>query len=226
MNLEALKSLSILYVEDEPLIRQNAIEFLSRYCDNVYEAQDGAEGFQIYQKEKPNIIISDIKMPKLNGLEFASKVRKDDKKTPIIMVTAHTQTNYLLKAVELQLIKYVVKPITSQKLKEALVMAVEALQGHKTLVVLDSITSYDSLNQALFVNQELIKLTHNQLLFLDILVKHKERIVTYKEIENIIWAYEGMSMDALRSLVRGVRKKLGGYFVENISGVGYRLIVA
>jgi len=155
MQLEILKSLSILYVEDEPLIRKNALEFLSRYCSYVYEAQDGEEGFQVYQEENIDIIITDIKMPKLNGLDFVSKIRQEDKTTPVIITTAHSDTEYLLKAVELQLVKYLIKPITSDNLKEALSMACDTLQNDTTsLIVLDKHTQYDTLNQTLFINKQ------------------------------------------------------------------------
>jgi DNA-binding response OmpR family regulator len=225
MNLDALKHLSLLYVEDEPLIRQNAVEYLARYCHRVYEAKDGIEGLEMYERHKPDIIISDISMPRLSGLDFASKIRKLDKSTPIVLATAHTKTEYLLKAVELQLIKYLVKPITSEKLEEALTIACHTLSDdHTHYIALDSITNYDTLNKTLILNDKLVKLTHNELLFFDFIVKNRQRVITYEEIENLIWTYEGMSMDALRSLVRGLRKKLHHTeCIENISGVGYRL---
>jgi DNA-binding response OmpR family regulator len=224
MNLELLKPLTILYVEDEPLIRQNAVEYLSRYCHKVYEAQDGVEGLEVYKREKPNLIISDINMPRLDGLAFASHIRQTDKTTPIILATAHTETEYLLKAVELQLIKYIVKPVTSEKLNHALTLACSTLDTSYThSISLSKDTHYDTLNQTLCISDTLVKLTHNELLFFDFIVKNRQRAITYKEIENLIWAYEGISMDALRSLVRGLRKKLVGDFIENVSGVGYRL---
>jgi len=222
--MEFLKHLTLLYVEDEPLIRANASEYFNRYCKKVFEAKDGQEGLDIYHAHKPDLIISDINMPKLNGLEFASQIRKTDKTTPIILATAHTQTEYLLKAVELQLIKYIVKPITSDKLEEALTMACNALDASPNQhIQFNTYTSYDPFNQTLIIDKNIIKLTHNELLFFDFLVKNKQRAITYEEIESLIWAYEGMSMDALRSLVRGLRKKLGGDFIENVSGIGYRL---
>ena len=225
MNLDVLKDLTLLYVEDEPLIRQNAVEYLNRYCHKVLEAKDGLEALEVYTTHKPDLIISDINMPKLSGLEFASKIRKEDKEIPIILATAHTETAYLLKAVELQLIKYIIKPITSEKLNEALSMACSTLKKDtKYCLHIDTNTNYDSLNKTIFIDKQAIKLTHNELLFFDFLVKNRQRAITYEEIENIIWAYEGMSMDALRSLVRGLRKKLDGDFIENVSGVGYRLI--
>jgi DNA-binding response OmpR family regulator len=219
------KNLTLLYVEDEDFIRQNAVEYLSRVCDNVLEAKDGQEALKVYRDHKPDIIISDIKMPKMNGLEMTEQIRKRDKETPIIIATAHTETAYLLKAVELQLIKYIVKPITSMKLTEALNMACHFLESkEESLIKMNERTLYDRFNKTLLINNTPVKLTKNEGLLLELLTKYHQRAITYSEIENYIWQGEGMSMDALRSLVRVLRKKLEGEFVENVSGVGYRLI--
>jgi len=228
MNIDnnSLKNLTLLYVEDEEMIRQNAVEYLSRICLNVLEAKDGMEALEVYEKNKPDIIISDIKMPRMNGLEMATHIRKVDKETPIIIATAHTETDYLLKAVELQLIKYIVKPITSAKLTEALLLSVDYLTvKSKNILILEDGTLYDVLNKTLLIKNEIIKLTKNEQLLLQLLAVNHQRAISYAEIENSIWDYEGMSMDALRSLVRTLRKKLQGDFIENISGIGYRLTI-
>jgi len=214
-------NLTILYVEDEALIRQNAVEYLGRICKKVFEAEDGFQALQLYHDSKPDIIISDINMPSMNGLEFARKIRQMDKQIPIIIATAHTETDYLLKAVELQLVKYVIKPITAPKLKSALDLAYAHL-NQNNIMMLEKNTLYDTLNKTLLIDNIPIKLTKNELLLLDLLIKNHQRTVSYQEIENLIWAYEGMSIDALRSLVRALRKKLEGDFIENISGMGYR----
>ena len=214
-------NLSILYVEDEAMIRQNAVEYLSRHFKKVLEAEDGFEAIKVYHDNKPDIIISDIKMPRMNGLEMARKIRQEDKTTPIIIATAHTETDYLLKAVELQLIKYIVKPITSAKLAVALSLAHEHLSQSNIMRITKG-TLYDTLNKVLIIDKRIIKLTKNELLLLDLLIKNHQRTVTYQEIENLIWTDKGMSIDALRSLVRGLRKKLQGEFIENVSGIGYR----
>jgi len=114
--MNQLKNLKILYIDDEDYIRANAVEYLSFYCDNVYEAYDGISGLESYEKYKPDIIITDIKMPKLNGIEMVKKIRQKDKKTKVILATAFLETSYLLQAVELGLIKYLTKPITADKL--------------------------------------------------------------------------------------------------------------
>ena len=221
------KNLTLLYIEDEPLIRQQAVEYLSRLYETVLEAPNGEEALALYEKHQPHIIISDIEMPKMNGLEMAKAIRKKDKKIPIIIATAYTQNEYLLIAVELQLIKYMVKPITSKKLEEALALAHEYIEEDKaqSVVSLSTTTYYDTLNKTLIIENKIIKLTYNEMLLLDLLIQHNQRAIAYEEIEAKIWAYEGMSMDSLRSLVRSLRKKLQGDFLENISGVGYRIKV-
>jgi len=217
-------NLTILYVEDDTIIRENAISYLENYFKMVFEAQDGEEGFEIYEEERPDIIISDIEMPKLDGLELARKIRKKDKTTPIIIATAFTDTSYLLQAVELQLIKYMTKPISSKKLKEALNLVREHLNLNN-IIRLDDTSSYDKLNQTLFITSTLIDLTHRELQLFDLLARNHHRVVNYEEIEHAVWYEEVMSKDALRALVRTLRMKLQGDYIENISGFGYRLKV-
>ena len=217
-------NLTLLYVEDDEIIRQNAVAYLSNYFKEVFEAEDGIEALGIYNYKKPDIIITDIKMPKLNGLEMAKQIRKEDKTTPIIVATAFTDTSYLLQAVELQLIKYLTKPISSKKLKEALALVKEHLSLNN-IICIDSAVKYDKLNKTLVVNNTVIKLTKKELQLLDLLAKNHHRVVNYEEIESILWYDNVMSKDALRALVRTLRKKLGGDYVENISGFGYRLKV-
>ena len=217
-------NLTILYVEDDAIIRDNAISYLENYFKTVFEAQDGEEAFEIYEEERPNIIISDIEMPKLDGLELARKIRKKDKTTPIIIATAYTDTSYLLQAVELQLIKYLTKPISSKKLKEALNLVREHLNLNN-IIRLDDTSSYDKLNQTLFINSILIDLTHRELQLFDLLARNHHRVINYEEIESVVWYEEVMSKDALRALVRTLRMKLQGDYIENISGFGYRLKV-
>ncbi len=215
-------NLTLLYVEDDEIIRQNAVEYLNNYCKEVFQAKDGQEALDIYKAKKPDVIISDIEMPRLNGLEMAKQIRKKDKKTPIIIATAFTDKSYLLHAVELQLIKYITKPINSQKLKEALGLVLEYFHMDSILRISHN-SCYDKLNKTLMIDKEFIKLSNKELQLLDLLAKNHHRVVNYKEIENILWYDEVMSKDALRALVRVLRIKLQGDYIENISGFGYRL---
>ena len=221
---EMLKNFTILYVEDEEMVRKNAVEFLSRVCKEVLEAKDGKEAIKIWSEEKPDIIITDINMPRLNGLDMASYIRAQDKEVQIIVATAHSDTEYLLRAVELQLVKYIIKPITKDKLVNALNMSMQLIEDKsKFNLALSKECLYNAYDKVIFQDGKEIKLTKNETLFLDLLAHHSSRVVNYEEIEDAIWAYEGMSQDAIRSLVRGLRKKVPEGAIENISGMGYRL---
>lgn len=224
---DTLSKLTLLYIDDEPSIRENAVEYFNRYFKTVLEASDGAEGFQLYDRLKPDIIITDIKMPKLNGLELARKIRKHDKKIPIIILTAFTDTQYLLDAIELQLIKYIIKPMTEAKLMSALQQAIDSLNNHNSNI--NKITEnliYDTFNKNLLLSNIPIKLTKYERNLLDILIRNSPRTLSYTEIENCIWNEEGMNIDSLRTLIRSLRKKLGVDIIENISGVGYRVTIS
>ncbi len=226
MHKEILKNYTILYVEDDQDVRKVAVEYLQRICKKVYEAENGKAALNIWRDERPDIIITDISMPKMNGIDMARYIRSEDQKTPIIVATAYTDQEYLLKAVELQLVKYIVKPITKDKLMGALELSVERMEDKsKFSLPLSKECSYNAYSKEIICDGTPIKLTKNELLFLDLLAFNTSRVVTYEEIEAQVWPYEGMSSDAIRSLVRALRKKLPEDVLENISGVGYKLKV-
>jgi len=226
MNKEILKNYTILYVEDDADVRKVAVEYLSRLCKEVLEAENGKEALSIWRDKKPDIIITDISMPKMNGIDMARYIRAEDLKTPIIVATAYTDQDYLLKAVELQLVKYIVKPITKDKLMGALELSIERMEDKsKFSLPLSATCAYNAYSKEILYDGEPVKLTKNELLFLDLLAFNTSRVVTYEEIESQVWPYEGMSSDAIRSLVRALRKKLPDDALDNISGVGYKLRV-
>ena len=221
--MEDLKNIKILYIEDEEFIRQNAIEYLSFYSDYVYEAIDGIDGYEKYKQIKPDIIICDIMMPRLNGIELIEKIRQEDKTTQIIVATARIDTEFLIKAVELRLVKYLTKPITEDKLLPILNEAVDLLKDNDSNILnFEDNYKFDTLNKTLLKDNNIIKLTKKELMFLELCCKNKNRAVTYSELENYIW--EGyMTQDAMRSVVKELRKKLPKNSLENVSGIGYKI---
>ena len=220
--MEILKNLKILYIDDEEFIRENAIEYLSFYCDNVYEACDGKDGLEKYNDLKPDIIITDIKMPKLNGLDMIKQIRKKDKTTKIIVATAFLETSYLVEAIELGLVKYLVKPIMEDTLLLVLQKCTEDVVKEQSIFNIMGNFQFDILNHTLFLKEEQIPLTKKELLFLELLIKNSNRAVKYDEFSSYVW--DGyMSEDALRSIVREIRKKTTKESIKNISGIGYQI---
>jgi DNA-binding response OmpR family regulator len=215
---------TLLFVEDEAMIRKIAVAVLRPYFLEIYEAKDGVEALEIYANYKPDIIITDIEMPNMNGLALCKKIREKDKTTPIIVTTAYTKTDYLLEAISLNLVKYLVKPIEEEALFEALNFCFELIERNSPSTVKISKThTFDMLNHTLIEKKEKISLTESQYKLLSILIKNQGRIVSYEEIENYVWFDRIMSADALRSLVRDVRKFIGKETIVNISKYGYRI---
>ncbi|UTJ06544.1 response regulator transcription factor [Arcobacter roscoffensis] len=220
------KNIKVLFVEDDDIARQNGVEYLENYFDFVYEASNALEALKIFEKEQAHIIITDIQMPKLNGLEFVQKIRQKDKKVQVIVISAFCDKDYLFKAIELQLVKYLVKPVDDKKFDEALSLCVSALkEDSSNIIKLDEHFSFDMFNLTLFKNDELVKLRAKELDFLSLLLKNKNRYVTHSEIENYVWRDDAMSKDALKTLVKNLKTKIPKELISNQWGVGYKIDV-
>ncbi len=223
--LEKLKTLRVLYAEDEVGIRENIADSLSYYVKEVYQAENGNEAFEIYKEKKPDIILSDIHMPILNGIDFIKKVREENRNIPVVMITAHTDKKYLLEIVELHTERYIIKPIELEVLFSALEECVKLLDIHKVFTLeVDKNYIYDYDRKELFYKDETIILNKKEMLFFEVLISNQNRIVSYEELQDKVWGDDVMTDSALRSLVRNLRKKLPTDIIFNLSGVGYRLV--
>lgn len=219
------KSLNVLYAEDEDFIRENVVEALEFMSMNVTAVSNGEDAYKEYLKNKPDIIIADIEMPILNGLELSKKIRQNDKDTQIVIATAYTNTEYFLKAVELNLVKYLLKPISLIDLKNTLEICVENLGyiNEKFNKYFNEKDYYNLKERRLYIDEKIIKLDYHEREFLELLLKNHQSIVTYSEIEKQVWD-DNMSSAAVRSLVRNLRKKLPCNAIENISKIGYKTV--
>src|SRR5450631_1324238 len=115
--------IKILYVEDEPDLRERIRIVLEMYFTHVIVASNGKNGLELFTRHLPDIAVSDIKMPVMDGLELTKHIRKIAPETPIILTTAFTETAYLLKAIELGVVAYVRKPLDCRLLVETITHA-------------------------------------------------------------------------------------------------------
>ncbi len=116
---------SVLYVEDDEEILENVTFLLKRHVSQVFTAKDGEEALKIYFEKNPDIIVSDINIPNLDGLSLVAKIRDDNKDIPIIMMTAYKDSERLLKAQSIGVSSYVTKPFTLNDLKESMQKAID-----------------------------------------------------------------------------------------------------
>ena len=117
--------LTLLYIEDDTEILENVSFLLSRFVKKVYTAVDGEEALKVYTEQKPDILVTDINIPKINGLEVAECIRKENKEIPIIIISAYDDDEQLKKAKEIGVSTYVKKPFTLSDLKDAITKAID-----------------------------------------------------------------------------------------------------
>ena len=124
-----LNNFTVLYVEDSKTMRTYVQDFLSKLVKKVYVANDGKEGIDVYLKEKPDIVISDINMPNIDGLQMSRIIKKSHKDKPIILLTSFNDAEYLKKAIALGISSFVSKPLKEDELVDALTNVANELQN-------------------------------------------------------------------------------------------------
>jgi DNA-binding response OmpR family regulator len=224
--------LSLLYIEDDKDIQMIYLNLIKEQVDEVYVAYDGESGYKLYLEKKPDIILLDINMPKLDGLSLAKKIREIDSDVKIIITTAYSEQEKLLQAIELYLVKYILKPIDPTLLIEAIDKAKNELLSLKVLqespekiYYLDQVTLWNFETEKLYKHDVEVKLTKNERRLLKLLSSQENKIFTFFEIfDHISYDDFDKEYDAnqVRALVKLLRKKIPKEAVLNVYGEGYR----
>lgn len=220
-----IKGLTLLYVEDDHEIQRYLAEFLGRYTSNLHLAQSAEKGKELYEKINPDIILLDINLPGKSGIDFARELRTHDHDTRIIISTAYTDKEFLLTAVELELTRYLVKPVTSVELMEALSKAADEYENRKLpkAVDLGEGYRYDNERKTLFHEDKVVTLRRKEMQLLEFFIDNAHRTLSYEELQYEVWNDSAMSKDALRAQIRNLRKKSHAKIIKNITAIGYRL---
>lgn len=224
-NKPEIKSFKILLVEDEEKVRVHLAKSLRYLVGEVQEASDGQEALDKLETFTPDIIITDIEMPNIDGIELIKSIRTNDSNILIVVLTAYDTPEYLKKLIDLHLEHYEVKPIDFDKLINILDKCQAKMSEQKAVVVCELPLGYkyDDSKKVIYFNDEEIHLTKKEIKFLDLLIKNKSRVVTYDEFQQYVWEDAVMTDNAIKSLVKNLRNKLPVDLFENLSGIGYKL---
>lgn len=222
-----LKHLNILYIEDEKNIRENISKTLDLLVNKVFSLENIKDAVEILRDNRIDIIISDINLPKANGIDFIKKVREINFNIPVILLTAYTEKDYLLEATKLKLVDYLIKPIDFNILSEALLKASqEIINNAKYIVDFEESMSYNVMHKKLYMkdSQEEIDLTAKEIDLLEYFIENSQRVISHEEIKEEVWKdnFE-VSDSALKNVLNKLRKKVGKNTITNISGVGFRI---
>ena len=220
---------TVLYAEDNDSIRENYVGFLKTYFGKVYEADNGTKALELYTNHRPDVLILDVNMPGINGLDLAKLIRKKDDTVKIIMLTAYSDTDYLLQATELNLTKYLVKPIKTFELEEIINTTIEKLSTKDTqtsFLKINQHIKWDKTNHKLFKDDEDISLTKKEMVLLNLFCTNVDSTFSNAQIMDHLWK-EDFNKDPntskLRVLFSKLRSKIGCELFITTYGIGYKL---
>lgn len=227
LNFNFLKNLNVLYVEDDVIVASQTISLLENFFDNVFHYDNAEDALITFESHSVHILITDIELPGMDGLELCKKIRLIDSNIPIFITTMHDDREKLMQAVKLNLIDYLVKPISVPSIKETLMESLKRLEQSNTLFVeINNSICYFPLRLELQVLNNLIVLTQKEANLLDLLLKHKNQVVSHENIEHFIYPDEPASESGYKSLIYRLRKKIGKDSIVSLSGIGIKLITA
>lgn len=222
-----LKSLHILYIEDDDSIRETITKVLRYFSDHVVALSSAEEAMDAYTHHQPDIIIGDINLPGMNGIDFVKWVREKDEECQIFLLTAYTDKAYLLEAIKLSLVDYLTKPIDFFILEKTLKNAARKVIQRKPMhVQLYTGAIYSYQERSVVYQAQTHPLTAKEIKLLDYLIKNNKRMTSKEELKMFLWEDDMASESAFKSLVNKLRTKIGKEAIENSSGVGYKILLA
>jgi DNA-binding response OmpR family regulator len=226
-----MSSLTLLYAEDDLQSRKNYAFVLEEYFSKVYLAEDGREALDLYHEKKPDVLLLDISMPFITGLDVAKAVRTTNKDIPIIMLTAHADQEKLLTAIPLGISEYLLKPIDDKSLIETVLKVISEIQGRNIISIREKLC-WNKINFNLFYKEENIKLTKKEHKLVAFLIRSLGEYFTHDTLILEVWDDEvpDVSHDnKLQQLVYRLNKKINTLInsdmplIENSYALGYRI---
>ncbi len=227
--MNELGKMTLLYAEDEPATLKLHTEYFENYFKQVYTAENGKQALAIYKEKEPDVVVLDINMPLVNGLEVSREIRKKDKKTQIVLLTARIDKEAFMEAVELGLTAYLEKPITRRPMQAALAKISDAFTKQsvgKLWFFDDQFFTWDKNKQELCHGKTEIHLTKKEKQLLDLFVSSRHRNVTYQQIYEYVWFEDQdkeYSENTIKTLIKGLRDKLPPQAIKNVYAIGYHL---
>ena len=218
-----LKAKTALFAEDDMIAREQTTKILEMLFQKVYVASDGEDAWKIYSEEPVDIIITDIKMPRRDGISLIELIRRENYSIPIILISSYTEEDLLMGAVNLSVDRYLVKPLNLEKFVTAIVHAFSRIQKLQEIIPLGKNYFFHMATKELFKEGEQITLGVKEMDLLALLIEKKNYTVTYEEMLFAIWSYEKIGESTLKNTVLRIRKKIYEDLIISVRNVGYRI---
>lgn len=226
-----MNKLTLLYAEDDRETLEGTSFLLRNLFSEIYKAKNGEQALELYKEHKPDIILLDINMPKVDGMEVAMKIRQEDETTPIIFLSAHSETQRLLNAIDIGAFSYVIKPFRIEELKKPILKLLDKQENKGSLEELGDDYFWDKNSEELFYKKEKISITKNEMLLTKLLIKNRNRFLSAQDIAYDLYEQIGkeFELNNIVQLISRFRKKvlndlnIEKFFIENIYGSGYKI---
>ena len=220
-----LKNMSILYVESDELFYSQVTKALKIKSNHVYSYKSFNDAIKIIKNVNFDILITEINLKDGNGFDLIDIIKEKYEQTEIIVLSSIVNKETLLKAIKLNLVDYITKPINITQLREALKLASQKILNNGCFEVkFDNNISYNFRKKELSKNGKIINITRNETSLLDALILNQHCILSIEAIKDIVWD-DGYYVNdiAFKSLLSRLRSKIGKESINNISGSGYVL---
>ncbi|ASE90623.1 response regulator transcription factor [Campylobacter jejuni] len=217
------KELIILVVEDEIKTRESLINVLSERFSKVIGVQNGDEGLKKFKKFKPDLVITDIAMPIMDGLDMAREIKEISDDVPIVVLSAYSEKERLLRSIDIGIDKYLIKPVDIEELFKVLDYLIGEKIEANMLVKISEEYQFNKTKRTLIYNGEEIVLTKKELAFISLLLKQPGALVLHEDIKKNVWIGEHVSDTAVRTFIKRVRDKVGEDFIKNVPSLGYKI---
>lgn len=217
---------TVLIVEDDHESNQNIVFFLQNDFKKTISAYNGLEGWNYYVEELPDLIITDIQMPLMNGLDLIKKIRQHDFDTPIILLSAYEHCEFLKEAIPLNVIDYIVKPLTFQKLANVMKKLETRFSFMRYEYKIDPTGNiyYDWNEKIVYQNEKQLHLTYKEIQMLELFLSNKGQIVDYDHIGEFLYPDALDSRNAVKCIIRDLRKKIPLLNIQSLPKIGYKIL--
>lgn len=220
---EILKNVRILIVDDDENLLDALKQALSGYVSEIFTALNSKNAIEIFTQKSPNLILTDINMPKISGLEMAKIIRQSDKNVPILFLTAYDSDENIFKAIDIKSVGVLKKPCEKRDLIMKISFIANSFQSDFASINLGNGFTFNAFSKELFNNGNSVSLTKKEREILHLFLKNQNRVVTFEMLENYVWYNESCTADTIRSFVYKLRKKLYAELILNAQGLGYKL---
>ena len=226
-------SIKILYMEDEGFLGKIVKESLESRGYEIFMEEDGAKAIELFKTCSPDICVLDIMLPNKDGFAIADEIRKVDSKTPILFLTAKSQTEDLVKGFQLGGNDYIRKPFS---MEELIVRVENALRNGRDNISFDKKENisignfnFNIARQVLYFNKEEKKLSYKESELLKLLYQNRDELIDRRDILNLLWGndnfFNSRNLDVYVTKLRGYLKSDPAVEILTIKGVGYRFVI-